>query len=316
MKKTFLILFTLMTLLGSINGKAQNSNDLKPIVDTSKIMSTDAKNIFGILKARLDFGGTEFGNFEFEKNGFSASVIGGRSAGRIVSFHIYEITKGKYFVADDINAKFYYYENGQLTPTKFTPQKAKIWAFDPHYKDEGFFYQGNGFDNKEIKEWHYWNGQKFVRDGSLEYAVDSSTVMSDDAKKLYGIVNFDENLYGYEYYVNYEMTRFYKNGFIAVFDGESNGMTLFSFDVSYHIYNGDNKKIVVFADGSNIKFWCYENGTSKEVKNILPQNKSNKKNQKCSYYLNDEGIIYNNYLNDTSVEEKFRWAGKDFVLEK
>ena len=90
-----------MTLFASINGKAQNSNDLKPIVDTSKIMSPDAKNIFRILKARLDFGGTEFGNFEFEKNGFSASVIGGRSAGRIVSFHIYEITKGKYFVADN-----------------------------------------------------------------------------------------------------------------------------------------------------------------------------------------------------------------------
>lgn len=321
MKLKFLGIAALMiSICGTVS--AQSSKVLNNAVDTSKIMSDEAKTIFKVFNNTVNYDD----NFDFvywDKNGFTAKVVGGTSDGEIVSFHVYKTDDDSYFVANGA-FKFYNYENGKLTPIEYSlPSLKKGRDFVPYFRDNGFFFCDYNPQTKETKEdWYYWNGYDFVAEKSigdtvsalstkvLDNAVDTSKYMSDEAKTIYKTFNNPE----YEYYgEKFDFVYWDKNGFTAkVVGGNDDGTK-----VSFHIFKTVDGNFYVVNEAAKNTFWYYENGKLRSTKDFPVQYTNLHYGHPLYAYFRDEGFFYSDYNPSTksSKEEWYYWNGKQFVSE-
>lgn len=151
---------------------------------------------------------------------------------------------------------------------------------------------------------------------TIKYAIDTSTVMSQDAKTIFKLIGFNEKDYG-DYTLNEEYTYFSKDGFRAFFKSTHS----FSFGISYQLFKTKSDKYLVtfhFGDTDKIDFWFYENGKLIKAKNILPKPRQDKKKFSYSYDVFKSSISRNCYNRDTKTitYETFIWDGEKFVKQK
>ena len=156
----------------------------------------------------------------------------------------------------------------------------------------------------------------------LQNAVDSDTIMSDDAKNIFKAIskkiNYDDR------YVMPEHGLFsIGNGFLASFETKNNDSTLInSVSVDFRIYKTDDgrhlvmlcqqpqnrektlKNIKKTLHKNNISFWYYKNG--KLTKLRMPQ--FTQKEDMHLYIFSEDGY-------SVDLKEEYKWDGEKFVKE-
>ena len=226
-----------------------------------------------------------------------------------VSYHVYKTFDGKFYVVNETAKDLIsYYENGKLTPTKESipiEDKNDIHTSYPYFRDEGVLYIDYNPSTKESKEdWYYWNGKKFVPESTLNYIVNTSKVLSEDAKKIFACVNFHDYAFGdCDYKKN--TPELDKNGFSIVVDCK------YIDCVNYRIYKLKDKYLVALYD-LGTKFWYFENGKLTEAKNILPQPTAGKKDY-WEYSFSDKSIVRTD--EKANITETFVLDGEKFVKQ-
>ncbi len=155
-------------------------------------------------------------------------------------------------------------------------------------------------------------------DVTLQGTIECADNLSDDAKKIFLELDFNQGDYG-----EYLRVFTYKNGCLMkfaspTFDPETSYYD-YDTEVQFRIYDAGGKYLVVLSpqiDFVNLgaKYWYYQNGTFTPAEITLPSPKYNGRPEDCSYDFTDDGFLYYHDLpKGAPVLEHFRWDGKGFV---
>lgn len=166
-------------------------------------------------------------------------------------------------------------------------------------------------------------GKSQAQKTTLLCLVEKDTVMSEDAKKIFKMLNIKEANWGDDIVeVNEPYFSGRENGFQAPYTIKSKDGYAKMEDglhTQFRIYKTDDGKyLVVYADllEDPIRFWSYDNGTLTPLpKYQLPvptRGKKSKKNNYCTLFL---PYGYEIQYDDMSAEV-YNWNGKEFVLQK
>ncbi len=169
-------------------------------------------------------------------------------------------------------------------------------------------------------------GRSQAQKVTLLNIVERDTVMSDDAKKIFKMLNINDVSFGKGNYVEVDEPYFASsdNGFIApVTIKNKAGYQMLSAGVQaqFRIYKADDGKyLVVFSDllEDPIKFWSYDNGTLTSLpKYKLPIPTHGKKSKKNPFIItflpNGYSIMSNGiFITDGDWVENYIWNGKEF----
>lgn len=324
-----ILLIAAFTFFVCGNSQAQEVKSIKYAIDTSSFTS-EQKTIFKTFESTYEgIGAEKFKINDWGKNGFFADIIGGKMDGMMLSVRLFYADDGKCYIAFGDNVE-YISENGIISRyKKMNPPIPQIVRnYSTFYEDKGLYYRGtNPYTNEQIDEWFYWNGVNFVDDGSVKHAVDTSTAMSVDAKKIYKLLDFNEKDYGY-FCFNKEYFSCRKDGFSVMLEDQLKPgedpeahLSKMSFGISYQLYKTNSGKYLVafyIEDEPQVDFWYYENGKLIEAKNILPKSEYNKKVSTCSYVISPNGISCNIHNQNTqqTTAENFKWNGERFMKQE
>jgi len=152
---------------------------------------------------------------------------------------------------------------------------------------------------------------------SIKNAIDTSTVMSQDAKTIFKLIGFNEKDYGNYALNDEESINIRKNGFNAILEAQNS----ISMGIFYQLYKTNSGKYLAgfcIGDINQEDFWYYENGKLIKAKDILPKPTYNKKTSTCSYIMFQNGIECNIYNRNTqqTTKEMYSWDGEKFVKQE
>jgi len=324
------ILFSIAALILFFCGKsqAQEVQSIKNAIDTSTVMS---ENIKTILKLETSWKGSETEKFQiidWGRNGFSANIIGENQDEKKVSIRIYEAYDGKYYVVYNGYLKCYYAQGRSTKSKMYLPFPQLVRNYSRISTDDGLCYRGTIPEtNEQFDEWYLWNGVNFVADCSVQHAVDTSSVMSEDAKQIFRLIRFNEYDYGY-FGFNKEFFYCGKDRLSALIEdklkpGEKpeTHLSKMSFSITYQLYKTNSGKYLAafcIDDINQVDFWYYENGKLIKAKDILPKPAYNKKTSTCSYIVFQNRIECNIYNRNTqqTTNEMYTWNGEKFVKQE
>ncbi len=152
---------------------------------------------------------------------------------------------------------------------------------------------------------------------TLHSTVECDDNMSDDAKKIFKALDFNQEDYG-----NFMRVLTYNNGCLMKFASPDfdSASSYYDYDteLQYRIYNAGGKYLVVLSPQKDFvnfgaKYWYYQNGTLTPAAITLPAPKINGKAEDCSFDFTDVGFdYYHDMPKGAPVLEHFRWNGNDF----
>ena len=150
---------------------------LQSEINESQDLTDDAKTIFKALNFNENDYGTFLRAYTYPNGIYIQFATYEHKPDDWIDYDIeveYKIFKadGKYLVVlseikDDyknLGAKFWYYENGKLTPTQIDLPKPTYEDCTYHFASEGQFYSHRIHDRLPVWEYFYWNGSNFVKD--------------------------------------------------------------------------------------------------------------------------------------------------------
>ncbi|MBO4372168.1 MAG: hypothetical protein J5826_04480 [Bacteroidales bacterium] len=167
-------------------------------------------------------------------------------------------------------------------------------------------------------------GKSMAQSVTLQSIVERDTVMSDDARMIFKLLNINNLSWDKDEYVEVNEPYFASsdNGFIApVLLKNKLGYTVMEdgLNAQFRIYKiDDGKYLVVYADiwEKPIKFWSYDNGTIIPLpKYQLPvpaHGKRSKKNYYCTMFRSNGYEICHGDI----WSEVYMWNGKEFVRKE